>query len=107
MRRVTVLLTCLMLLAPAPAASAQDGRRDPFRPLVTEDSGGNLPVGTPQTDTGTTGTVDTSNTTEGTPNTGIPASNWAGLAYLLIILGSAAVVLARLRRPLPVTPRRR
>ena len=111
MRKTLVLLCVLGLMASMPAAFAQEGRRDPFDPLVDEDAGVIVvPAGT-GTDTSTggdTGTSTGSGTTEGTPNTGMATANWTGLAYLLIVMGAAAVALARLGRPITsVHPRRR
>lgn len=110
MRGLVVVVCCVASLAVAPAALAQEGRRDPFRPLVGEE-GSEVPAGTdtsqPSTATGTDTTGDPGETSEGTPNTGMPASDWTAVAYLLIVLGAAAVTLARLRRPLTPVPRPR
>jgi hypothetical protein len=108
-RRLVVPIACLVLVAVAPQAAGQEARRDPFRPLVSEEgavvsTAPSQPSGS--TDTGT-GTSDQPATSGGSPNTGMPASDWTAVAYMLIALGAAAIALARLRRPVAVAPRRR
>jgi hypothetical protein len=113
MRRLVAVMSCLFVsLTLAPVAAAQEGRRDPFRPLVTEgDESGAVPsgVGTsePSTSTGTDTSGRDGTVSEGSPNTGMPASEWTAIAYMLIVLGTAGVTLARLRRPVAVVPRAR
>jgi hypothetical protein len=110
MRTIVALLGCLAILAVAPAAAAQEGRRDPFRPLVSDEPASTgVPGGTDtsQPSTSTSTPEQGVGTTEGTPNTGLPASDWSALAYMLIALGAAAVALARLRKPVTAVPRRR
>jgi hypothetical protein len=109
MRTLMVVLTCVAVVALAPAAAAQQGQRDPFEPLISEDQGtGQVPSGIVDPGTGTDQPSDQSPTTSGgSPNTGMPADDWSGLAYMLIALGAAAVIVARLRRPLVEVPRRR
>jgi len=70
--------------------------------------GGDVPVGT-----GTTDPAEQPPTSQpqpatggGSPNTGMPASEWTAIAYMLIVFGGAAVALARLRRPVTVNRRR-
>lgn len=110
MRKALVLLCVLGSIAVMPNAVAQEARRDPFKPLVDEDAG--VPVApVPGTGTPTDGSDGETGagpgTTEGSPNTGMAATDWTGLAYLLIVMGAAALTLARLRRPITIGPRRR
>ena len=109
MRKTVIVLCVFGLLVAMPSALAQEGRRDPFEPIVDEEAGVVVvPAGDPGTSTGGSGDgPGGSGSTEGTPTTGMATSSWTGLAYLLIVMGAAGVTLARLRRPVGVTPRRR
>jgi hypothetical protein len=108
MRKLVILVCVLGLLGAMPSALAQESRRDPFEPLVDENAGvTTVPVGS-DTSSGTSDDDSSgSGTSEGTPNTGMATSSWTGLAYLLIVMGAAAVTLARLRRPPVLAARRR
>jgi hypothetical protein len=107
MRRLLIVVCCLASLAVVPGAAAQEPRRDPFRPLVSEDAGSTaVPPGTEGQPSTSTGTPEQGPaTSEGTPNTGVPASDWSAVATMLIVLGAGAVGLARLRRPVTMVPR--
>jgi ABC-type Na+ efflux pump permease subunit len=93
-----VALASLLLMA-APALAL----RDPFDPVITSDS-----------ESSTTGSSETSSTvdvptlttdenpfTDGVPTTGVDASSWLVVSYLLVVFGAAAIVLARTLRPAP------
>jgi hypothetical protein len=90
---VAALVTVLLLAAPALAL------KDPFKPIVD-----------PQAETGATtapgSTIDEPAVTgdenpfsEGMPNTGADTASWMVLAYVLLVGGAAALVLAWTRRP--------
>lgn len=98
MRRAWVIATlALMLLAvlAAPAAA----QKDPFHPVV--DPGAATTTGTGTTGTGTTaGSVVTGTTgvgSEGLANTGSDVTPWLVIAYGLVAVGAAFVVMGRLR----------
>jgi hypothetical protein len=88
----------VVILTASPALAL----KDPFDPLVTPDS--------------TTGEVDGSTTTvdapaastnenpfsENMPTTGAATASWLVLAYVLLVVGAAALALAWTRRPAPV-----
>jgi hypothetical protein len=110
MRSFVVAICCLASFGMAPVAAAQDAQRDPFAPLVTEGGGSTAVPGDasqPSTSTGTDTSGEGPTTSGGSPNTGMPASDWTAIASMLIVLGGAAVTLARLRRPLEAVPRTR
>ncbi len=92
--------TLLVGLVAAPA-SAQ--ARDPFDPLVTEGSGSAAVVdegGDPFEPNGGGG-VNVTPTTEGLAETGFDSSGWLFVAYVLLALGTGALVLSRNWSPLP------
>lgn len=75
--------------------------RDPFEPLVSEESAGTTTVDT-NGDTTTTGTTEDpfeENGSDGLPNTGSDPSTWLVAAYGLVVLGAGAIVLARISHP--------
>jgi hypothetical protein len=103
-RTLVVALLALLVLGLASPAFAQKipaGTRDPFEPLVTEDTTGATGVagvaGT--TDTDPTNGVDNDVSSGGLSNTGADPSPWLAVAYLLIAFGVSAVVWARVRAP--------
>ena len=105
MRRILlVTLIALFTLALAGPALAQDipqGARDPFEPLLVQDSSGATGAAISGTSPGTT-TSGAPNTgiSGGLSNTGADTSPWIAAAYLLITFGAAGVVWARVRAPL-------
>jgi hypothetical protein len=95
---VVLALVCLLLLA-GPALA----QKDPFNPVIDPNAG----TGTTTTGTTTTGTVTTGDPTEpvgseGLANTGADVEPWLVVAYGLVVLGGAAVIIARLQRPVPL-----
>jgi hypothetical protein len=99
-------ITFLLLLVASPAV-AQEGVRDPFVPLITEQQVSEVPSSTSPTTTEPTTTQQPAPTTPGSSaNTGMEASDLTTLAAMLIGLGAAALIVARLRRPLVAVPRR-
>jgi hypothetical protein len=100
------LTIAIALLAPAGAALAQDTpARDPFLPLVQPS-----PVATGD---GTTVPTDPTvpvdpapDPTDPLPTTGSSSTlSWAGLGYILVALGTGAVVLSKLAGPIRVASR--
>lgn len=98
---VVLALVCLLLLA-GPALA----QKDPFDPVIDPNAG------TGTTTTGTTGTVTTGQTDPTEPvgsdalaNTGPDVQPWLVIAYGLVVLGSTALVVARLQRPVPLSSR--
>jgi hypothetical protein len=94
---ITALVAVVLMSAPALAL------KDPFKPLVD-----------PQAETGSTSGTGTGSTidepavpadenpfSEGMPNTGADTRSWMVLAYVLVVAGAAALVLAWARRPAP------
>ena len=88
-----------MLLVPARVAVAQDpATRDPFVPLIQPS-----PIATGD---GTGVPFDPAvpvdpvpDPTDPLPNTGSSTISWIGLGYVLIALGSGAVALSKILRP--------
>jgi hypothetical protein len=89
---LTATALCIWFVTPAAA------QKDPFAPLVTDES------------TSTSGTTTTTNTTTGTSSvpasssrpavlspTGISADVWSAIAMLLVLTGSAVLVFDRYR----------
>ncbi len=75
--------------------------RDPFDPLVTQENAGTTTVdttGDTTTDT-TQDPVFQENGSDGLPDTGSDPSAWLVAAYGLVVLGVAAIVLARISHP--------
>lgn len=100
----TAAIVCA-LLVPAGAALAQDaGARDPFVPLIQPN-----PVATGDgtlVPTDPTVPVDPApDPTDPLPTTGSSSTTWVGLGYVLIALGSGAVVLSKVLRPVRLVPR--
>lgn len=93
-----------VLLAPAGAAAAQQPQaRDPFAPLirpepVPTDGGTGVP-------TDPTVPVDPVDPTDPLPTTGSSTTTWVGLGYVLVALGTGAVVLSKVFRPVRVASR--
>lgn len=91
-----IVATFLVLLAVPAFAQA----RDPFQPLVTQDTTGTTTDTTGDTTTDTTqDPVFQENGSDGLPNTGSDPSVWLVAAYGLVALGIAAIVLARISHP--------
>ncbi len=104
MRRslVAAMVVTVIAFSAAPAFAHELGRRDPFEPLIKEETGATGPVviGTDGTvDTGTTTVVDTSGVTDGIADTGADPQPWLVAAFVLITVGAGSIVWARLRDP--------
>lgn len=108
MRRLTLLAAVLAVSAVAAPALAQE--RDPFEPLVDPTADGAGDAGAGGQDDGATddgSTDDGDGAADGDaaasdgelPNTGVDPVPWLVLAYALIALGAAALVLARVFAP--------
>jgi hypothetical protein len=103
MRRIAAGMICLAVLTLA--ASPAWAQKDPFDPLITEESTTTQPSdGTATTDT--TDTTDTTTTVDSVapadepmPTTGTDPSSWVGLAVLAIALGGGLLVLVRVLDP--------
>ncbi|HEX2051726.1 MAG TPA: LPXTG cell wall anchor domain-containing protein [Actinomycetota bacterium] len=101
MRRVALVFAVLLVVGGA-AVPASAQTRDPFDPLVNpaEDAAGG---GGADDDGGADGDGATDGDTAAPgaelPNTGMDPAPWLVLAYALIALGVAALVLARLFAP--------
>jgi len=104
MRRavVTLAATALLVMIAAAPAFAQ---RDPFEPLVTENTSSNVddtgnPVGgAPNNED--SNVSQPSNETGALPTTGSNIDGWLAAAYLLVAAGAAAVVVAKTNSPEP------
>lgn len=95
----------LVLLVPAGAALAQDpATRDPFVPLIQPNPVATTdPSGVP---IDPTVPVDPApDPTDPLPTTGSSTTTWVGLGYVLIALGTGAVVLSKVYGPLRVAAR--
>jgi len=94
------LLCATLLLSLVTAAPSLAQLRDPFDPLVTEDtaaSGGNGTTGATGDPSDPEATAPPApETAEGLPTTGGDPTPWLTSAYVLLACGAAAVVLARL-----------
>jgi hypothetical protein len=104
MRRAFVLSVCAAALLVA-AASPALAQKDPFDPLVTEDTTGATDTTAP---TETDITVDPGDgadpappADEPMPDTGTDPSRWLAIAWLAIAAGAGLVMLARILRPAP------
>ena len=99
-----VAMTCLVLMA-APALA----QRDPFDPLIDPNAATvDTTSGGTTTTTDTTGGSSVFRPTDGSDelaNTGSDVSPWMAIAYTLIVMGSGALVLARMYQPHPATRR--
>jgi hypothetical protein len=88
------------MIAAAPAFA----QRDPFEPLVTEntsstvDDTGNPVGGSPNEDSNVSQPTDDSGAL---PTTGSDIDGWLAAAYLLVAAGAAAVVVAKTHSPEP------
>lgn len=94
-----------VLLASAGVASAQEAQtRDPFVPLIQPNPVATTdPSGVPIDPTVPVDPVP--DPADPLPSTGSPATTWLGLGYVLIALGTGAVVLSKVYGPLRVAPR--
>jgi hypothetical protein len=102
MTMVVLLALTAVMLAAVPAAA----QKDPFEPVIDPDAA---------TTTTTTGTITTTTTTTNPTepvfqsdrfaNTGTDVSPWLAIAYGLLVLGGAAVLLARMYQPQPLRRR--
>lgn len=96
----------LVLCATAPVALAQSdtGVRDPFVPLIQPS-----PVATgadPTVPTDPSVPVDPApDPNEPLPGTGSPAVSWIGLGYVLVALGTGAVVVSKVFGPVRLAAR--
>ena len=93
---VVLLALTAVMLAAAPAAAQQ---KDPFDPVIDPDAA------TTTTTTGTT-TATTSTTSPESvfesdrfANTGTDITPWLAVAYARLVLGGAALVIARMYQP--------
>jgi hypothetical protein len=101
-RSLAVAVLALLLLGLASPAFAQkipEGTRDPFEPLLTSDTSGATGAAVSGTNVDPTNGVDNDFSSGGLSNTGADTSPWLAIAYLLIAVGSCAVVWARVRAP--------
>jgi hypothetical protein len=103
-RRLTVLIAALgtLTVAATPATAQQ---RDPFDPLVstgsdvTEETGG-VPAPTESTSgSGTEASADSTVEESSLPNTGSGMSEWLAVAYALVAVGAAFVLITRILSP--------
>jgi hypothetical protein len=105
MRRAFVLSVCAAALLVA-AASPALAQKDPFDPLVTEDTGA-TDTTAPTDPTEPDVTVDPGDgapappADEPMPDTGTDPSRWLAIAWLAIAAGAGLVMLARILRPAP------
>lgn len=105
MRKLVVvgLLAMLCLgLAAAPALAHANAQKDPFHPVIDPNAtvtGSTTP--TTSTTTGGATVVQPAVGSEGLANTGADVTPWLAVAYGLLVLGGAAVVLARMYQPQP------
>ena len=98
-----------MVLAAAPAHARPSDLRDPFRPLLSNEtdgapSGGDPtgtdPAGEDPTGDDPTGGVDPDPVPpDGLPTTGSDTTEWLAGAYALIAVGAGLVMLDRVARP--------
>ena len=99
MRRAVVTLAAAALLVMIAAAPAF-AQRDPFDPLVTQNSGsavddtGNS-VGGSSNNAPDSNDSQPSNDPGALPTTGSDIDGWLAAAYLLVAAGAAAIVVAR------------
>ena len=100
MRRTLLLFAASVIAVLSVAAPAAAQARDPFDPLVDESAVTNGTVtGTTTIDGETDAEVGTVVETERLANTGSEVQPWLVVAYTLVAMGAAALVLARTRAP--------
>ncbi len=101
MRRALLLLVAAVIALLSIAAPAGAQARDPFDPLVDENAATTGTVtGTTTVDAGTDPTTtDTFVETERLANTGSNVQPWLMVAYTLMALGAASLVVGRMRAP--------
>ena len=100
MRKALLLLVAAAIALLAVAAPAGAQARDPFDPLIDENAATTGTVtGTTTVDGGTDADTDTVVETEQLANTGSNVQPWLMLAYTLMAMGAAALVLGRMRAP--------
>ncbi|MDQ4125024.1 MAG: hypothetical protein M3134_05425 [Actinomycetota bacterium] len=100
-----VALIVFVLVVPAGAALAQDpATRDPYVPLIQPNPVATTdPSGVP---TDSTVPVDpVPDPTDPLPSTGSSTTTWVGLGYVLVALGTGAVVLSKVYGPVRVASR--
>lgn len=111
MKRLAAVLlgaSLLTVLTVTPAFA----QRDPFDPVIdtsagsTGTSGSTTDPGTAPAPDGTSGQADPSQTgADVMPNTGADPTSWMALAYALIVIGGALLVLGRLHNGWDASPR--
>ena len=91
-----VLAAAFVMLLAAPALAA----KDPFKPLVTSDTATTTEPGStaPNPAPAVIG-VNPNPISETMPTTGSDVSSWLVLAYVLVVAGGVALVVARTRHP--------
>ena len=102
-----LLVLGIVLATAAPVHAAPSNLRDPFRPLLTQETdddttaGDPTTTGDPTTDTTDPTAVDDPNTPpadDGLPTTGSETTNWLAAAYLLLAVGALLIVFGRFTR---------
>lgn len=87
----------LMLLTASPALAL----KDPFDPVVKPGSGTGDVNGSTTTVDEPAVSTNGNPFSEDMPNTGADTASWLVLAYVLVVAGGGALVLAWTRRPVP------
>ena len=100
MRRCLLLLVASVVAILSIAAPAGAQTRDPFDPLIDENAVTTSTVtGTTTVDGDTDTETDAVVETEQLANTGSNVQPWLMVAYTLLAMGAAALVLGRMRAP--------
>lgn len=92
---VVLLALTAVMLAAVPAAA----QKDPFDPVIDPDAATTTTTGTTTTTTTATNPTQPVFQSDRFANTGTDVSPWLAIAYGLLVLGGAAVILARMYQP--------